>query len=550
MTAFTFKDKNILIIEDQRPFLMLLRGLLQSLGAKDVTTCASAEKAANLCRKNVFDIIISDLHLGIDRKNGFELIEELRIKKWLKPQSIFIIISADSARPMVMGSVERRPDDYLVKPFSQAQLKSRIIRAWNKRQFLAPIFVASDSGQLQQAIDITIDLINTNSNYKNQCLQILIDLYWRTQQYDPAMALFTEESGLRSALWAQVARAKTQLALKQYNEAINSASILIKKNKFCVEAYDLLADAQSALNQPESAILTIQDALKISPFNLERQFTASRIAREFGDYELVTQTCLSIWEQSKRSVHQSSLHWCGYIRSLLEAAEKATEKKFKNKYQQEALLAMQRSKFDDTLARINDDFDIKLFEDLINARINVIDGKLIEAKRILSQSQLDIDSRFSEFPAVYAPDSIHTLLKIGEYEEAILLQERLNKESTELDPNSTFAIEQAKKEVKDKQGSYAELNRKGIKLYQEGKFVRAKGIFEEAQDIAPVNTGVALNLLQCLLKIIQQSEKKKVDPQYARECRKVFRVVDGMPLSGQHLQKFETLCEELLPLIN
>lgn len=543
---FTFENKNILIVEDQRPFLIILKGLLSNLGAKNVGTCESAEKAVSLCRKTPYDIVISDLHLGNKRKNGFELIEELRLKKWLKPHAVFVLISADSARPIVLGSVERRPDEFLIKPFSQAQIKSRIIRAWTKRQYLSPIFVCSDKGQLAQAIDVAKNLMKHDSPYKHFCLQVLVELYWRTNQHQQAMQILSSNEKLQSAMWAQIAKGKTQLALGEYQYALQTANGLLKKNRFCVEAYDILAEAQSALTRSDEALVTIQDALKISPFSLDRQFTACRIARDSGDFKLASQTCLSIWEQSKRSVHQSSVHWCGYVRSLLDAAEHATEKKSKNSFQQEALLAMQRSRFDEALTRMNDDFDVNVFEELVNARINAIDGKLIEAKRLLANSQFTIAKRYESYPVVYAPDSIHTLLKIGEFEEAQGLMKHIERVKDSLDTNSLYTIEQAKKESKNTLSNYTELNKEGIELYQQGQFSKAKEVFEKAQTFAPVNTGVALNLLQCLLKLLSQSDQKRVDPKYVAECRKVYRIIDGMPLTGQHLKKFEALSDELM----
>ena len=72
-----FSNKQVLIVEDQRPFLLLLKGLMHSMGASDVVTKSSAEQAVSLCKKHKFDIVICDLHLGADNKNGYELIEEL-----------------------------------------------------------------------------------------------------------------------------------------------------------------------------------------------------------------------------------------------------------------------------------------------------------------------------------------------------------------------------------------------------------------------------------------------------------------------------------------
>ena len=89
-----FSNKQVLIVEDQRPFLLLLKGLMHSMGASDVVTKSSAEQAVSLCKKHKFDIVICDLHLGAENKNGYELIEELRTRRLIGPTSVFILISA------------------------------------------------------------------------------------------------------------------------------------------------------------------------------------------------------------------------------------------------------------------------------------------------------------------------------------------------------------------------------------------------------------------------------------------------------------------------
>jgi len=75
MDKLDYADKRCLVVEDRRPFLMLLKGLLMSLGAKKIDTELSAELALKACKKVSYDIIVCDLHLGNDRKNGFEFLE-------------------------------------------------------------------------------------------------------------------------------------------------------------------------------------------------------------------------------------------------------------------------------------------------------------------------------------------------------------------------------------------------------------------------------------------------------------------------------------------
>ena len=131
-----YQEVNILIVEDQRPFLILLKGLLTNLGAKDVMTATSADQAIRFCRNHRVDIIVCDLHLGTNKKNGFELYQELQYRKMVSAGAVFLLISADATRPIVLGSLEHKPDDYLLKPFSQAQLKSRLNRSWQRKRFI------------------------------------------------------------------------------------------------------------------------------------------------------------------------------------------------------------------------------------------------------------------------------------------------------------------------------------------------------------------------------------------------------------------------------
>ena len=121
-----YQDVNILIVEDQRPFLILLKGLLTNLGAKDVMTATSADQAIRFCRNHRVDIIVCDLHLGTNKKNGFELYQELQYRKMVSACAVFLLISADATRPIVLGSLEHKPDDYLLKPFALSELVARI----------------------------------------------------------------------------------------------------------------------------------------------------------------------------------------------------------------------------------------------------------------------------------------------------------------------------------------------------------------------------------------------------------------------------------------
>ncbi|GFD68406.1 response regulator [Alteromonas sp. KUL106] len=538
-----FSNKQVLIVEDQRPFLLLLKGLMHSMGASDVVTKSSAEQAVSLCKKHKFDIVICDLHLGAENKNGYELVEELRTGSLIQPTTVFILISADSARPIVLGSIERRPDDFLIKPFSQVQLKSRIVRAFQKRKFLKQAYTLISKGEINSAIDHIESLLDSPSHYKGHCEQLLVELYWRIGMPEKALDVLNDYIDGKPVLWAQIAVGKTYLQLKDYEKAISIAKRTLKRNRFNADAHDILAHAYQAMTAGDKALEAIKEAIKLSPYSLPRHFKACEIGRENEDLLLAANSSLAIWDLSKRTVHKTSLHWCGIIRSYLDIAEFAEDKKQRNKYQQEALLTLQRGKFDEHLQKIDRDFDVSIFGNIVNARISAIDGKLIDAKRHLASSQNLIEDKYTEVPTAYIPDSINVMFKLGEFDDAVRLNALLETRSDVLDQNSASMLKIQTQNAQKSFASYQQFNREGIQHYQQKDYERAKASFALAQGFAPVNTGVALNLLQCLLQIA--IEKDSADVNLINECKRLFKLIDDMSLRAPYKDKYVNLRDEL-----
>lgn len=542
-----YADKRVLIVEDQRPFLMLLKGLLQSMGATEVVTHLSAEKALTACRKEKFDIVIADLHLGTEQKNGFELVEELRLSRLIKPSAIYVLISADSARPVVLGSIERRPDDYIVKPFSQAQLKSRIGRAWQKRQALLPVYRAIHDDDTQKAIAACREIISLNSNYLHSTELLLTELYWQTGKYIDALALLEPYKDSAGVQWIQVALARTYLYLERFADAISLCEAVLGQNRFNAEAFDIIALARQGLAEGEEALTAISQAIKLSPYSLPRYVVACDIARNNEDFIFAHEACTAIWDLSRRTAHQDIAHWCSFIRSMLDVAEHADEKRVKNRYQQDALLHLQRGRHDERVVRLNPEFDFDIFEQVIMARVAALDGKLLDAKRALFTSQQDIEAKYDEYPVMYAPDSLNVMMELGEFEEAQPIITMLDKHAAASKKSTLSPALGMSKNAAQRHKHYLKFNRQGIGLYQEGKFEQAREQFCLAQEYAPMNTGVALNLLQCIIKLTHG--RKTSNDELVSECRRLNKMLNDMPLKAQHKEKFDALSEDIQELI-
>ena len=546
MEIINYSDKRFLVVEDQRPFLIMLRGLLNTIGAQSVAVAPNADTALSLCRKEKFDFIVSDLHLGPDKKNGFELVEELRSRKLVKPTTVMLVISADSARQLVIGSIEREPDDFLIKPFSQIQLKTRLNRAYYKRMELAAVYQCIAKEAIDDAIDTCLDLLRGNLNYRQTCLKILSELYIKNGDSTAAIQLTQRVIKGRAIKWANVNLAKAHSLAGEHPPAQKIANELLKANRLNVDAYDILAESYLKQGHTELALENIKQAVNIAPLSMARQFNAAQIGRASDDYQFAKDSCLSIWQISKRSIHRDVSHLCNYIRSILDVAEHADDKKHRNRFQQEALITLQRNRNDEVFSRSSEEFDFSLYENIVHSRINALDGKALMAKKLLEETQIAIEQKYDVYPLKLAPDSLKVMNDIGDFEEAEKLTQLLEK-SDDVDANIEFLLTSEEDQQADRKKSYKLHNKKGIEAYREGKFETAIQSFRAAQMITPVNIGVNLNLLQCIVKILEMQGKP--EPKLVIECREVYKLLNGMPLRESHQKKWDELLADLQPFV-
>ncbi|MBT41884.1 MAG: response regulator, partial [Idiomarina sp.] len=83
-------DKRVLIIEDQKAFQVMLKGLLLNLGAKEVEAKRTGEAGIAAYVRRPFDVMLVDYNLGRG-KNGRQVLEELKHRGVLKEDTIFFI---------------------------------------------------------------------------------------------------------------------------------------------------------------------------------------------------------------------------------------------------------------------------------------------------------------------------------------------------------------------------------------------------------------------------------------------------------------------------
>lgn len=129
MPAITLlSDKKILIIDDLQGMRSQLKASLSTLGFERLRVASNVRDAMARLTEVAYDIILCDYYLG-DATSGQQFLQYVRTREIISPSAIFIMITAERSYEPVMRAAEWTPDDYLVKPFTAAQLEARIAQA-------------------------------------------------------------------------------------------------------------------------------------------------------------------------------------------------------------------------------------------------------------------------------------------------------------------------------------------------------------------------------------------------------------------------------------
>ncbi|WP_306523808.1 response regulator [Rheinheimera sp.] len=533
MHKLNLSGLQILVVDDQRPFQVMLKGILKSLGMVNIQFASSGEQALSRCGQTEFDLLFVDYNLGAG-KNGRQLLEDLREKQLLKASAIFIIVTGENTVTMVMSAVETEPDDYLIKPFSQSLLKTRLLKLQHKKQHLAALYEAL---YLHQSAEVIVECekeIAANGRYEQYCRRVLAETLLNQQNFSALESLLSDSMQQRRPTWALLLEAKFRLQQQDHQRCLALCDEIIELNRLCAQALDIKCNCQLAQGDTEGAMQSVTQAIYIAPFQLGRQYLLLKVAREAASPMDMVQASKQIYELTRRTAKQDVSHLLNYIRTMLDAIVSIDEPAKRNKLQQETLLLLHRSQKDELLLK---DVDFERFEQLCMARLDAIEGRYHQAKKAADKI---CDSIKGTEPDV--PDLVMLLIDIGEFEGADHFLAMLSDNNSQ-DPVLAQMLSQHQLHSEDKRQQLTALNKTGMDRYQEGKYQEAMQLFEQALQVAPGNTGAALNLIQAMLQVLESQQKQKSLALYQR-CRQIFKTIEQELLMAHHQQRFAQLQQQ------
>lgn len=144
----------ILVVDDERPILDLIRSFLGPKGIECVTTTDPRE-ALDLLARRSFDLVVTDIHMqGLD---GVELLERVRE---IDGGALVILMTGQPSVDTAVRSLKANAYDYVTKPFDLEEFLDVVDRALEKRRLERENTALKDTltlYQISQAVNAAVD---------------------------------------------------------------------------------------------------------------------------------------------------------------------------------------------------------------------------------------------------------------------------------------------------------------------------------------------------------------------------------------------------------
>lgn len=143
-------EKKILIVDDDRDIVKLLKTVLNKEGFKNILTAHTGKDAMRLIKSNNIDLYLLDIMLP--DINGLDLCREIRS---ISITPIIFLSAKGDEIDKVLG-ISLGGDDYITKPFSPREVTSRINSQFRREEMIKNSIYDSEENELA-FFDIQVD---------------------------------------------------------------------------------------------------------------------------------------------------------------------------------------------------------------------------------------------------------------------------------------------------------------------------------------------------------------------------------------------------------
>ena len=486
-----YKSKSVLVVDDSDQIRSYFKSMLSLIGFDDVILARDADMALSYARRTQFDFILSDFHLGSGR-DGYQLFEVMRIERLLKPECCFLVVSAERQRQSIYGIIEYQPADYLLKPFSYAELERRIKRAYFIRSTLRPAYQAIHQGELERALEACDCVIDASSSYAIHASRLKAEIFIRLERYGEAEQLYLWALTIREYAWAKLGLAVVYGYQGRSSEAEAALQELAQQPETKVEALDWLTRLYISQQKPIDAQLAVEQVAKASPRNYFRQHVLATLAVINNQKALAVEVHQKLLTAARHSMHDTADNMLNYARAIIEQGRDLPEKS-----RQEVV-----KRVEEFLSTIKKRFHPASFEHdrlVIDARLAMLTGNTKHAISLLEHSeQLSLERTLSPAATLDRARAYYEAGDLAMCDHYMGMLASMIQEDNLYCSAVSLMMQHEQKKHQQLREQLLSTNSAGMQAFGSGDYSGAIEYFRKALETMPANLNVALNLLQAL----------------------------------------------------
>ena len=117
------KSMNVLVVDDYKTMIRLVRGLLEQLGFRNIDDATDGPTALEKIQAKEYGLILSDWNMS--PMTGYELLQKVRAEPRTK-NIPFLMVTAEAKTENVIAARQAGVNNYIIKPFTLAVLKQKL----------------------------------------------------------------------------------------------------------------------------------------------------------------------------------------------------------------------------------------------------------------------------------------------------------------------------------------------------------------------------------------------------------------------------------------
>ena len=530
-----YSDKTCLIIDDFPEIRGALSRSIKSFGAKAVETAANGEEAIKLCQMKKFDIVLCDYNLGAG-KDGQQILEEVRFLRVLLMTSLFVMITGESSREMVLGALECQPDDYITKPYTQASLRLRLNKAIVRHQALLHIKKSISNGDYRRALEQCNEMIVAGSRYAMDCLKMKGQLHFLLKQLNEAATVYQSILGKKPVVWAKLGMGRTLLQQGKLDSAEEMLNSVLDEDERYIEAHDLLSEVYSQKKDTIAAQQSIENATKISPKSVLRHRKLAQLAELNNDDDTALKSHQQAIKWGTNSCHESEQDYFNYARKVGEVVQgdKSTEGK--------AMVQQAKRLLDRSRKRYSQKPDAAVQAQLVETQLHISQGDEANAQK----SSLKAKKMYDDLGVPQIETSLELARTLHAQKEESKARELLLSLAARHEGNKDILqiIDSITGEAISEEGKSvaAGLTRSGISEYENKNYADAIQVFNEALFIYPKHIGLNLNLIQVL---IADTAQTGFNAKHEAACKRGLRSIGKIDNNHPQAKRYNFIVKQI-----